>query len=208
MNGSFPSKARWAPLPFLRRFPVWSLPRRSRRVVVQPLSEASLNPLIATYLEKREALVRFFTARLGSAAAAEDLVQDIYLKLSTVETDEVENGAAFLYRVGSNLMLDRLRQQRRAAARDGDWRDINTTVRLGEEVAEEPAPDEALAGRQRLAVMLTTLEELPLAQRQAFRLHKLEGLSQAETAAALGVSVSSVEKYIRAALKLLVAKLG
>ena len=135
-------------------------------------------------------------------------MQDIYLKLSTVETDEVENGAAFLYRVGSNLMLDRLRQQRRAAARDGDWRDINTTVRLGEEVAEEPAPDEAVAGRQRLAVMLTTLEELPLAQRQAFRLHKLEGLSQAETAAALGLSVSSVEKYIRAALKLLVAKLG
>ena len=136
-------------------------------------------------------------------------MQDVYLKLCALDPSmEVQNEAAFLYRLGSNLMLDRLRQQRRAAARDGHWRDISITLVEGEEVADEPPADEALASRQRLALMLEALEALPPQQRQAFRLHKLEGRSQAETAEALGCSVSSVEKYIRAALKQLVARLG
>ncbi len=172
-------------------------------------AEVRLSPLVTTYLAKRDALVRFFTARLGSPTAAEDLVQDIYIKLCALDSSmEVQNETAFLYRLGSNLMLDRLRQQRRTAARDGHWRDINTTLVEGEEVADEPAADEALAGRQRLTLMIMSLDELPPQQRQAFRLHKLEGRSQAETAEALGCSVSSVEKYIRAALKHLVARLG
>lgn len=151
----------------------------------------------------------YFTARLGSSSAAEDLVQDIYLKLCAMDEDaSVQNEAAFLYRLGSNLMLDRLRQQRRSAARDGAWRSASTTEVAGEEIADEPGADEAVAGRQRLKLMLAALEELPTAQREAFRLHKLEGRSQAETAQALGVSVSSVEKYIRAALRTLVARLG
>lgn len=105
-------------------------------------------------------------------------------------------------------MLDRLRQQRRAAARDGDWREANTVSVAGEEVADEVPADEAVQARQRLGQMLAAIEALPPPQRQAFRMHKLEGRSQAETAAALGVSVSSVEKYIRAALKQLVERLG
>ena len=171
--------------------------------------EIHLNTLIPIYLEKREALVRFFTARLGSAAAAEDLVQDIYLKLCGLELDgPVQNEAGFLYRLGSNLMLDKLRQQRRSASRDGHWRELNPAVRQGQEVADEPGADEVVTGRHRLQLMLAALEALPSAQRQAFRLHKLEGKSQAETAAALGCSVSSVEKYIRAAMKQLIERLA
>jgi RNA polymerase sigma-70 factor (ECF subfamily) len=153
--------------------------------------------------------VRFFTVRLGSAAAAEDLVQDLYVKLSGLDPEvPVQNEAAFLYRLGSNLMLDRLRQQRRAAARDGDWRDSQTSVVHGQEVADEPSPEAAAAARQRLAVVMAYLNSLPPAQRQAFRMYKIEGSSQAEVAAALGCSVSSVEKYVRAAMKQLVDKLG
>jgi RNA polymerase sigma factor (sigma-70 family) len=165
--------------------------------------------LVPVYLEKREALIRYFTARLGSAAAAEDLVQDIYVKLQALRADApVHNEAAFLYRLGSNLMLDRLRQQRRETVRETDWREANTTLVQGQEIADEPAADDALAARQRLGQLLTAIEALPEQQRRAFRLHRLEGRSQAETAAALGVSVSSVEKYIRAALKQLMEQLG
>ncbi|HTK35275.1 MAG TPA: sigma-70 family RNA polymerase sigma factor [Caulobacteraceae bacterium] len=154
-------------------------------------------------------MLRYFTARLGSSMAAEDLVQDIYLKLASLELEApVQNNAAFLYRMGSNLMLDRLRQQHRSAARDGDWRQINASFVEDEEVAEDRPADEALAARQRLVLLLQAIEELPAATRQAFRLHKLEGLSQAQTAEALGVSRSSVEKYISAALKHLLSRVG
>ena len=146
---------------------------------------------------------------MGSEAAAQDLVQDIYLKLVGLQLDEpVQNNTAFLYRMGANLMLDRLRQQQRATARDSDWREVNASFVDQEAVADERAPDEALAARQRLTLILAALEELPQTTRQAFRLHKLEGLSQAQTAEALGVSRSSVEKYISAALRHLVSRVG
>jgi RNA polymerase sigma-70 factor (ECF subfamily) len=164
---------------------------------------------VETYLQKRDALLRYFTARLGSPAAAEDLVQDLYVKLSTLEPDAtVQNSVAFLYRMGSNLMLDRLRQQHRSTVRDSDWRQANASFVDDEAVADESAADDAFAARQRLAQMLAALEELPDHTREAFRLHKLEGLNQADTAAALGVSRSSIEKYISAALKHLVARIG
>ncbi len=170
--------------------------------------EARLTPLVATYLEKREALLRYFAARLGSPAAAEDVVQEIYLKLAAMPADApVQNNAAFLYRMGANVMLDRLRQQRRASVRDADWRESQVTLVAGQEVTDEPAADETVISRERLKLMLEVIEALPPQAQRAFRLHKLEGLSQAETAEALGVSRSSVEKYISAALKRLLARL-
>ena len=50
--------------------------------------------------------------------------------------------------------------------------------------------------------------DLPPQMQRAFRLHKLEGLSHAETAQAMGISVKSVEKHISAALRTLTARLG
>src|SRR6185437_9430555 len=78
------------------------------------LADHGRSPLIELYLERRADLVRFFTMRLRSAAAAEDLVQDIYVRLSGIdEPAEIQNPMAYLYRLGSNLMLDRLRGERR-----------------------------------------------------------------------------------------------
>lgn len=160
-------------------------------------------PLLQAYLQRREQLVRFFALRMGSAAAAEDLVQDIYVKIS--ERAEIGEGihspAAFLYRLGTNLMLDRLKQGRRAQARDHAWRDLGAVSASGEDVADVPAADDALAAKQRLATIIEALNALSPPCRRAFRLHKLEGLSHAETAQAMGLSKSSVEKYISAAMR-------
>lgn len=165
------------------------------------------SPLLAAYMERREDLTRYFALRLGSTEAAEDLVQDIYFKAAAGVEGEIANPAAFLFRLGSNLMLDKLKQQRRAEARERGWVETQTVRLGGEEVADAPPADEALASRQRLEKMLAALEELSPACRRAFRLHKLEGLSHAQTAEAMGVSKSTVEKHISAALKHLLNRL-
>lgn len=164
--------------------------------------------LLSLYEEKRANLVRFFAARLGSRAEAEDLVQDLYLRLSAMETaGPVENPSALLHRIGSNLMLDRLRSQKRSGTRDTDWRSLNTTVVAGHEIADEPSADEVVDGRQRLRALIEAVEDLPEKTRQAFTLHKLDGHSHAETARRMGISVSTVEKHISAALKTLTRRL-
>ena len=165
--------------------------------------------IIALYLERRASLVRLFAAKLGSAAAAEDLVQDIYLKLATLKLSTVvHDPMALLYQIGSNLMLDRLRQQKRGLARDTAWRDSRRLSVGKEEIADIPTADDAVSSRQRLLAATATIEDLPPRMRQAFSLHRLEGLSQAATAKAMGVSTKAVEKHISAAIKILVKRLG
>lgn len=172
------------------------------------MSSSQPSALLAAYLEKREDLRRYFAMRLGSPEAAEDLVQDIYLRVSRGVEGDVASPAAFLYRLGTNLMLDRIKQQRRAQARDEGWRQVETMSLGASEITHEPPADEAVAARQQLRRVLDAANELSPACRRAFRLHKLEGLTHGETAAAMGISRSAVEKHISAALKHLVARVG
>jgi RNA polymerase sigma factor (sigma-70 family) len=164
---------------------------------------------MAAYLERRANLVRFLAARAGSVAAAEDLAQELYLKIAGRDpAGEVGNPTALLYRMALNLMLDRARGEARSAARDTAWRQVARTEMGGVDIAEEPPADEAAASAQRLRQLVAAVRDLPPQAGRAFRLHKLEGLSHAETARAMGLSVKAVEKHVSAALKALTARLS
>jgi RNA polymerase sigma-70 factor (ECF subfamily) len=166
------------------------------------LDDQGATALIALYLERRADLVRFFTLRLGSPTAAEDLVQDMYLRLSgAAPTEAVRNPVGYLYRLGSNLMLDRLRGERRSASRDAEWRMAHRTELAGDDLSEEPGAEDAAAARQRLAQVVQVVATLPPQTQRVFRMHKLEGLSHSEVAQALGISRSAVEKHMIAVLK-------
>jgi RNA polymerase sigma factor (sigma-70 family) len=167
------------------------------------------NDLLDAYMSRRDDLVRFFTARLRSATAAEDLIQDLYLRLASLELSEpVENPSAYLYRLATNLMLDRLRSEKRSVARDAAWLQSRRVEVGGEGIADEPSPEQSVYARQRLSQTAQAIAELPPKTRRAFELHKLQGLTQEETARALGVTRMTVEKQISTALQRLMAKLG
>ncbi|HEX7884989.1 MAG TPA: RNA polymerase sigma factor [Phenylobacterium sp.] len=167
------------------------------------------DPLLEIYLERRANLVRFFSARMRSRAAAEDLAQELYVKLATRDpTMTAENPVALIYRVATNVMLDRARSEARAGAREAAWRRVAHASVGGEDVVEEVPADEAVASRERLRQLVDAVAGLPPQMQRAFRLHKLEGRSHAETASVMGLSIKSVEKHISAALKALTAKLG
>ena len=172
------------------------------------MDEQTANSLLAAYFDRRGDLTRFFLARTGSPTETEDLLQELYLKVVAVDGREVVRlPAAYLYRLGSNLMLDRLRQQRRSAARDTDYRAATNLTRGGEDVADLPSADDAVVARQKLAHIAAAVSVLPERTQQVFRLHKFEGLSHVETAARLGISRSAVEKHVSTALSHLLARM-
>jgi len=160
-------------------------------------------PLIRAFFEKRDSLVLFLAARTRCMATAEDLVQDLYIKLAAVEAGEAEVKApgALLYRMAANLLVDHVRSAQRASQRQGQWRRETRTVLGAEDVVEEPAADEVIISRQRARQLAEAIAGLPPQMGRAFRLHKLEGLSQAQTAQAMGVSVKMVEQHIAAAIR-------
>lgn len=172
-------------------------------------SQDNEDPLLAVYLERRANLVRFLAARAGSLAAAEDVAQELWFKLAARDRgQDVGAPVALLYRMALNLMLDRARGEARSLARDTAWRQSAHAEVGGTDVADLPPADEAAASSQRLRQLVAAVAELPPQAGRAFRLHKLEGLSHAETARVMGLSVKAVEKHVSAALKALTAKLA
>lgn len=161
--------------------------------------------LIAAFLARRTALLRYFSQRVGEAEA-EDLVQEVYVRIARLPVEEIHNPGGYLYRLGNNIMLDRLRQSHSRAARDHAWRETHHVVTDGgEDVSDAVPADEALIARDQIRHIERALRELPDAVQRSFRLHKLEGLSQAEVAARLGVSRSLIEKHMMRAMRHLMA---
>ena len=133
----------------------------------------------------------------------------MFPKLAAVPPEEeITNPVAFLYRLGANLMLDDLRQHRRRGARDVAWADLQGVSMGGARASDAPDAYQAVEGRQRLRRLLALVDELPPQTQRVFRMHKLDGLSHAQTAAVLGISKSAVEKHVSLALKLLTERLG
>src|SRR4030095_2378132 len=157
------------------------------------VADAGDDPLLQLYFEKRANLVRFFAARTASAAEAEDLAQDLYLKPAARERAVTPaHPSAMLYRIAANLALDRARVGRRSAARDDAWRQANSRSLGCEDLARAPPADGATHSRETLRTRVGAVAELPPQMGRAFRLHKLEGLSHAETAKVMGLSINAV----------------
>ena len=141
-------------------------------------------------------------------ATAEDLVQDLYLKVAELGPQaDARAPSALLYKMAGNLLVDHVRSRQRASRREAQWR-LDTRETLGgEDVVGGPSADEGLVRQERVRQLAEAVAALPPQMGRAFRLHKLEGLSQAETAQKMGVSRKMVEHHIHAALKHLTQRL-
>jgi RNA polymerase sigma-70 factor, ECF subfamily len=138
---------------------------------------------------------------LGDPAEAEDVTQEAMLRLWRIAPDWRPGEAgvrAWLYRVASNLCLDRLRRRRE---RTGD----------APEIADESAtPLERLVRDERARALRQALGALPERQRLAIVLRHFEERGNSEIGAILGISVEAVESLLargRRALALTLAPL-
>lgn len=140
-------------------------------------------------------LVRFVTRIVGSAADAEEIAQDTYLKVSQrgSQTAAIEHPKTYLFAAARNTAMDH-------AARSRSWLLPHDQSAAEKVAAAEPLPDAVLHHRRRLERMSAALNELPAPCRRAFLLNKLHGMGHAEIARDLDVSVSMVEKHIMRAL--------
>lgn len=177
--------------------------------VVPPHGGAADDPaatgLAALYRAHRAELLRFLVARTGDAAEAEDVVQELWLRLAAAPTGPIGNGRAYLFRMAHNLVLDRVRERTRRAARERRWSDDEhgPVPPAGEVADAHPTVEEEMVERDEAARLASAIAHLPDGARRVLRLHKIEGLSHGEVAARLGISKSGVEKHMAVAMKYL-----
>ena len=130
---------------------------------------------------------------LGSAADAEDVLQESWLRWAAVDRSGVRDPRAYLVRVVTRQALNRLRTvSRRREEYVGEW--LPEPLLTGPDVAE----DVELADSVSIA-MLTVLETLGPTERAVFVLREVFDLPYDEIAEAIGKSAAATRQIARRA---------
>jgi RNA polymerase sigma-70 factor (ECF subfamily) len=151
--------------------------------------------------EHRPALIAFFLRRVGSHSEAEDLTQEVFIRMAGNHA-AMRQPDAYIFQIAANLLRDRAR---RAQVRNDYAAGARLVEGAGVDVLD---PHRIAAGREALALLTAGLAELPERTRQIFLLFRYEQIDQRTIAESFGISVSAVEKHIYRAMARLIARTG
>lgn len=154
------------------------------------------------FFANRAALLRFLRAR-GAGEDAEDLLQDMWIKLEAKDLGPVADPLPYLYRMANNLMLDRYRSSTRRERREQDWAEGAGGVMA--DPSEDLAVDERMILNERLDRARAILADLGPRVELVFRRFRIEGVGQRLIAEELGVSLTTVEKDLQKAYRAMIA---
>ena len=147
-----------------------------------------MTPDQQTFAEHRTLLFSIAYRLLGSAADAEDVVQDAWLKWSANDRSQVSDPKAYLARIVSNLSMERLRSTRhQRETYVGPW--------LPEPIlTQADAADDVVTAESVSMAMLIVLETLSPLERAVFVLKEVFDFSYAEIGAAVDRSEFAVRQ--------------
>ncbi|EGD1407203.1 sigma-70 family RNA polymerase sigma factor [Salmonella enterica] len=132
--------------------------------------------------------------KLQSVFDADDIAQDTFLRVIGSDTlSTIRDPRSFLCTIAKRVMVDLFRRH----ALEKSY--LEMVALMPEELA--PSPEERESQLETLQLIDTMLDGLNAKTREAFLLSQLEGLTYNEIAHTLGVSVSSVKKYIAKAIE-------
>lgn len=161
-----------------------------------PMSRQGLE---AVLIAEREPLLRFLRAR-GAGDAAEDILQDLWLRLTGLDSGPIADPRGYLFRAANNVMHDRYRSAHRSRQRDAAW--LETHGGAGE-ASDAPLADRQLIARAELEKTEAMLRAEGERVLQIFRMFRIEGIGQRKIAQELGLSLSAVEKDLQKAYRAL-----
>lgn len=167
--------------------------------------EDGTGPDLRAQLERRRALAQWvareimpheprmrawFVKRRIAHDVVDELMQDAYCRVAMLETVEhIECPHAYFFSICRNLLARRLKRQQiapfEAISEIESYRDSGL-----------PSPEEQVATRMAFERVRSLLAELPERCRRVVELRKIEGWSQKEIAAHMGMTEKAVEKQV------------
>jgi RNA polymerase sigma-70 factor (ECF subfamily) len=121
----------------------------------------------------------------------EDVVQESYLRIWKARAAHpISSARGFLFEVARRLAIDFTRQQARSP--------IDALSHLPESLVIEDGPSvrEAVSTREEVALLARALDMLPARCREVMILRQIEGCSQKQIAAQLGLSELTVQTHV------------
>jgi RNA polymerase sigma-70 factor (ECF subfamily) len=152
----------------------------------------------ALYEAHRERIYRFLMGQGLESSNAQDLAQDVFIKLFVAMTKgtEIASEQAWLYGVASNLAVDYWRREGRPM-----WVELDSFPAMADGLqSKEPTPDVVAAHKDRLQRIAIAMARLPKEQRLGIHL-RMQGLRYRDIAKVLGVSVSTTAEWLSLAVE-------
>jgi RNA polymerase sigma-70 factor, ECF subfamily len=149
------------------------------------------------YRDLRARLEAFIARRVESRETAEDLAQEVLLRLLRADTAHLANPSAWLFRVARNVITDHYRTRRPAAPISVD------RTRPADSAADPFADDPASARRELATCLVSLVDQLAEPYRSAVTAVDLHGHTHAAMAGRAGISIPGAKSRVQRGRRLL-----
>ena len=149
-------------------------------------------------LQHEPALRAWLSHRRPAGLEIDDIVQETYARLITVESVAgISNVRNYMFQTAYSVMVSHIRRSKVVS-----FQAVNDLDELGAST-HESSPEDQVADRDELRRLAQSIATLPGKIRDVFILRRVSGLSQREVAGKLGLSESTVEKHMSRGIFLL-----
>jgi RNA polymerase sigma-70 factor (ECF subfamily) len=172
--------------------------------IIHPLGESTLSRterlherVTALYQAHRDGIYRFLVAQGVPRAAAQEVAQDVFVKLFVALRDGVEilSERGWLYGVAARSAVDHWRRERTPV-----WVELDVSYASENFTSQDPSPETLAVRTQVQQRVADALVRLPKEQRMCVQLRS-EGLRYREIAQILGVAVSTASEWLSTAVE-------
>lgn len=146
---------------------------------------------------------RWLARRVDVHADTDEIIQHAYCRLAELDyVGHIRSGRRYFFTTARSILLERIRRSQIVEFR------AMTDLDESSIMDDSPSPERIAGDRLQLQHVLDLLDRLPAAYRDVLLLRRLEGLSQKQTAARLGVSENVVENNVARGLRVLLQALA
>jgi RNA polymerase sigma-70 factor (ECF subfamily) len=140
----------------------------------------------------KDKLYRFALRIVGSTAEAEDIVQDVFIKIWDRRADmvDVKNPVAYCMTLTKNLSLDKLKSKHRQTVEIGDALHISSS---------ESTPYARVETNDMMQHIRCIMQELPDKQRMVMHLRDIEDMTYEDISESLDIPMAQVKVYLHRA---------
>lgn len=158
------------------------------------MAEQKRENITQTVKENSGGLFRFIRSKVPTTADAEDILQEVWYRFtSVVDTEPIEQASAWLFRVARNRITDRYRKKKEESIEDLAYVDEEGNSFFKEILFQsDDNPQSELFQDVFWEALFVALDELPENQKEVFVWNEMEGQTFQEISDSTGINIKTL----------------
>ncbi|MFT0211531.1 sigma-70 family RNA polymerase sigma factor [Pseudomonas sp. F1_0610] len=144
--------------------------------------------LLAIYYVQRERLLKYVIRLLGDGEQAQDIIQDMWLKLAQSQKSKIASPSSYLFRMAHNLVIDHLRTHKLSINKLEEFYLLS--------IQQSTLTSDSLTLDERQQILHKMLDSQPKRLQQIFCLYYKQGYTMVQVADVAGISLGQVHRLL------------